>query len=645
ESATDIQGRTADLIKTGQQMEAEISRQKQADEELQKLLDESALHVQELTAEIERANQKLEAETAGRKQAEDELQKLRSESAAEGQGCIADLLKTNQQLETKLAEHRRAEDKLHILFEEIKHEADRSKSLLQIVEALNLRPDTGEIVKNVLDLAPKYLNLDRGCIFIYDEDNKDFSFTGGYGLNHSEENALSARTFTLNDFPAADKILQGSPVSVENTRETGAMDKEIVKIFNIVNAVIAPIAFERKVTGLFYGDFRSGSPIEPREVSFLKKLSGWLGVAVHNSRHYKESVKKQINLTAELETIKTMSLLVREVLSTLDKARISAAVSQLINRVIPCERSALLLKEKDVYRVISEWGIGKFQDKTYNTAAICGDIELKQAPVFIADISMNDEKCLYHKEQNLMGIRSAFIIPLLSKGEIIGLLDIGFAHMGVTSAYFTKAENIASQIALALEHAKLYEDLENLLINMTISLASALDAKSTWSKGHSERVAKYAAEIAKEMGLNEDDIENLRLYGLLHDIGQIGMYDILLNKQRKFTDEEYEHVKKHPQNGAEILESIKQLSGIIPGIRHHHERYDGKGYPSGLRGEDIPLYERILRVADSFDAMTADRPYRSSFSKEFTVSELQRLSGAEFDPKVVGAFLKVLDRE
>ncbi|MBI4738695.1 response regulator, partial [Candidatus Woesearchaeota archaeon] len=289
ESATDIQGRTADLIKTGQQMEAEISRQKQADEELQKLLDESALHVQELTAEIERANQKLEAETAGRKQAEDELQKLRSESAAEGQGCIADLLKTNQQLETKLAEHRRAEDKLHILFEEIKHEADRSKSLLQIVEALNLRPDTGEIVKNVLDLAPKYLNLDRGCIFIYDEDNKDFSFTGGYGLNHSEENALSARTFTLNDFPAADKILQGSPVSVENTRETGAMDKEIVKIFNIVNAVIAPIAFEGKVTGLFYGDFRSGSPIEPREVTFLKKLADWLGVAIQNSRLYKES--------------------------------------------------------------------------------------------------------------------------------------------------------------------------------------------------------------------------------------------------------------------------------------------------------------------------------------------------------------------
>ena len=181
-------------------------------------------------------------------------------------------------------------------------------------------------------------------------------------------------------------------------------------------------------------------------------------------------------------------------------------------------------------------------------------------------------------------------------------------------------------------------------MNFVIAMVNALDAKSPWTKGHSERVAKYAEQVAKELGLEEGKIKNLQLACLLHDIGKIGTYDHLLDKAGKLTDEEFDIVKKHPAQGAAILKEIKQLKDIIPLIKHHHERIDGKGYPDGIKGEEIPFCARILHVADSFDSMTADRPYRPSPGREYAISELKRCSSTRFDPLVVEAFLRVLSR-
>lgn len=189
-----------------------------------------------------------------------------------------------------------------------------------------------------------------------------------------------------------------------------------------------------------------------------------------------------------------------------------------------------------------------------------------------------------------------------------------------------------------------YKELEDLFINLITTMVNALDAKSPWTKGHSENVAKYAELIAKEMGLDEDGIKNLRLAGLLHDIGKIGTYDYLLDKSTGLTDKEFEIVKKHPAQGAKILEGIKQLKDIIPLIRHHHERIDGKGYPDGLKGEEIPFGAKILHVVDSFDSMMTERPYRPAPGIDYAKSEFKKHSGSQFDPQVTEAFLRVLDK-
>ncbi|OGW36371.1 MAG: hypothetical protein A2Y97_01855 [Nitrospirae bacterium RBG_13_39_12] len=189
-----------------------------------------------------------------------------------------------------------------------------------------------------------------------------------------------------------------------------------------------------------------------------------------------------------------------------------------------------------------------------------------------------------------------------------------------------------------------YKDLQDLFMTLVSTMVSALDAKSPWTKGHSLRVAMYAEQIANEMSLKEEEIKDIRLAGILHDIGKIGTYDYLLDKPAKLTDEEFEIVKKHPAKSAEILKDIKQLKQILPLIRHHHERIDGRGYPDGIKGEDIPFGAKILHVADSFDAMTADRPYRPSPGKEYAISEFKRCKGTQFDPEIVEVFLRILDK-
>lgn len=190
-----------------------------------------------------------------------------------------------------------------------------------------------------------------------------------------------------------------------------------------------------------------------------------------------------------------------------------------------------------------------------------------------------------------------------------------------------------------------HKELEGLYSNLVVAFANAIDAKSPWTKGHSERVTNHAILIAKKMGLEGRDVEALTIAGLLHDIGKIGTYDILLDKPERLSAEEFALVKRHTIKGEEILKPIKELGHILPIIRLHHEKFDGTGYPDELKGDEIPLLARILCISDSYDSMVSDRPYRRAPGKTYAIEELKRCSGTHFDPQVVEVFLKVLENK
>jgi HD-GYP domain-containing protein (c-di-GMP phosphodiesterase class II) len=169
-------------------------------------------------------------------------------------------------------------------------------------------------------------------------------------------------------------------------------------------------------------------------------------------------------------------------------------------------------------------------------------------------------------------------------------------------------------------------------------LAAAIDAKDPYTRGHSERVKDYALVIARQLSFGPAEQERVEIAALLHDVGKIGIDDRILRKPTNLTPEEFEVMKTHPDKGASILAQIAQLSDIIPGTRSHHENYDGSGYPSGLKGEDIPMLGRIVTIADTFDAMTTDRPYQKAFTLEFALNRIRAMAGIKYDPKIVEAF-------
>lgn len=204
----------------------------------------------------------------------------------------------------------------------------------------------------------------------------------------------------------------------------------------------------------------------------------------------------------------------------------------------------------------------------------------------------------------------------------------------------------------SLTFLKMAEELEGLrrrekeICEMAArSILSALDAKDHYTFGHSMRVAYYSLVLGKELGLDNEELYDLELAGLFHDIGKIGIPDKVLLKPTRLDEDEFLQMKKHPEWSAQILEGFDHFQEIAYCTRHHHERYDGRGYPDGLRGEEIPLFSRILLITDTFDAMTSSRPYRKGLSFETAYEELEEFAGSQFDPNLVKAFITAMKKE
>lgn len=187
-----------------------------------------------------------------------------------------------------------------------------------------------------------------------------------------------------------------------------------------------------------------------------------------------------------------------------------------------------------------------------------------------------------------------------------------------------------------------YEKLENAYLEIVQTLRYTVEAKDPYTRGHSDRVSEFSVLIGKHLGLSDSDLKILEIGGLFHDIGKIGVPDTILRKESKLTDDEYSEIKNHPSIGAHILSTASIFSDIIPIVKHHHEKYDGNGYPGRLKGEEIPYLARIASIADTFDAMTSKRTYRDALPLENVIAEFERCKGTQFDPKLADVFLDIL---
>ncbi len=242
-------------------------------------------------------------------------------------------------------------------------------------------------------------------------------------------------------------------------------------------------------------------------------------------------------------------------------------------------------------------------------------------------------------------IRSSICQPLMAKGKVLGALvvvRIKNAHY-FTQGQLTGLGLLASKAAGAIENSTLYDDLKESYIATVQVLANAIEARDEYTRGHTERVFHLSEILAKELRWGEKQLGDLKMGGLLHDIGKIGVPDSILNKPGPLSPEEFEIMKKHPETGAHMVESIPFLKQAIPYILYHHERHDGTGYPRGLKGDDIPFPGRLLAVVDTLDAITSDRPYRGGRSLSEAIEEIKQNSGSQFHPEVVNACVRAYE--
>lgn len=376
-------------------------------------------------------------------------------------------------------------------------------------------------------------------------------------------------------------------------------------------------------------------------------------ITVHITRLKNILAKKYHKRNSQLMTFKKelqdIFKVNRTLSSTVDLDKISALITRLSCELMHTDACILRLFDQDrkTLMVNSSYCFSDAYVKKVPVVkigeGISGIVAKTKKPLVIEDINKNlgiQRQELIKKE----GFRSILSVPVLFQDKLLGVLSACSKRVRHFSEDEIEVFNIfASQVAFAIQESRYYEDIHKNYFNTIHALVLAVEARDPYTRGHTERVTKYALQVAKNLQMSKIELEILRYAGEVHDIGKISIPDYILNKPARLTPTERAVVELHPVKGTEMLEPLEFLRPVIPIVRHHHERYDGTGYPDGLEKERIPLMARILACADAFDAMTSQRPYRRrSLTVTEALLEIKNNIGSQFDPNIANLFIRII---
>lgn len=387
-----------------------------------------------------------------------------------------------------------------------------------------------------------------------------------------------------------------------------------------------PLRSQQRVVGSLTLIGIASRDFSDNDVQALSILAGHAANAIHNAQLYSQ-VQRQLG---ELQALQQLSESLNRTIS------LEEVLEQLLDEtlhLLEAENASVMLLEPDQETLTIKMARGLSDEVVANTRVklgerISGKVALHRKPMLYPAFETDESG-------------SALSVPLLKDDQVLGVLNVRHKKGGgdFSEDELSLAARFANVAALSISKAGLHSELRQLFVHSIRALANAVDARDPYTSGHSERVTRFSVLIAIAMGFNGEALEELRYASLLHDIGKIRIRDAILHKPGKLTDDEFEEMKRHPEYGVEIMQPVRAFQTILPYMLYHHERYDGRGYPHGLKGEGIPLQARIMCVADCFDAMTSDRPYRKGMPVEAAVAELQKYRGSQFDPEATDLFL------
>lgn len=348
-----------------------------------------------------------------------------------------------------------------------------------------------------------------------------------------------------------------------------------------------------------------------------------------------------------VERLSLLSHLGQILNSTLDHQEVQKRAIEAATQLMRAEAGSLLLLDEKGKHLFFEVALGEKGESIKKVIldidkGIAGWVAQKGEPLRVNHPEKDPRFFKEIDDRTGFKTRNLLCVPVRVKERILGVLEAINKKDGkdFNEEDLSLFESLANQVAIALDNARLYQEMEEMFFQTAESLADAIEKRDPYTGGHTRRVTQYSLALAKYLSLRPEELRLLKMASVLHDIGKIGIDDQVLRKPTSLEPHEFDLIRKHPKMGAEIIGHIKQLKEIIPGVKYHHEYMNGKGYPEGLIGEGIPMIARIIAVADTYDAMTTDRPYRKALSKEIAISELKKGSGTQFDWKVVEAFLQ-----
>lgn len=348
----------------------------------------------------------------------------------------------------------------------------------------------------------------------------------------------------------------------------------------------------------------------------------------------------------ELMAIRALGKAIRSVLNVRDLVRV---VIRIVTKKLRADVGSIMFLDKKTKDLViySSLGVAKDKKTMYKLhfgKGLAGWCVQHRTPIKCVD--MEHDPHFIRTGKRSYRNREFMCVPLISRNECIGVINVERPHSihSYTDDDLDLLYTFADETVASFENAFLFENIQRAYYETIRALVIAMESKDPFMRGHGERVAQYAVKIAQRMRLPKEEIKVINFFSILHDIGKIGVPEAILAKTGKLTTKEWELIRKHPEIGESIIEPIEFLQPIRSLLRHHHEWYNGKGYPDKLKGENIAVAARILTVADAFDAMQSDRPYRKAFTRNKALQEIRRASGTQFDPKVVNALHEVFTR-
>lgn len=372
-----------------------------------------------------------------------------------------------------------------------------------------------------------------------------------------------------------------------------------------------------------------------------EELLGAVDRAISSSRLKKENIR----LKALIPLFEISKLLVTEI----DLAHLFKIITEVLVKDFSVDRVSLMLIDESSGTLLIRASHGLSSDVALKARrkegeGVSGLVLKHRKPLIISAGKHPDPEVMATINRENMPA-SSMSVPLIGKNKLFGVLNVSkFSGVPFSTSDLQIALILSSQMVTAMENAALYENLRENYFRTVQALVAAVEAKDPYTRWHSANVAKYAVSVARDMGMSPSQLEDIHIAAILHDMGKIGISELIISKATGLDHDEFDVMKDHPAHGIRILEPVGFSPAIIKAIYQHHERFDGKGYPQGLAGEEIALAARILNVADSIDAMVSERPYRSKLSIQGVLRELEREAGGQFDPRVAESAIRLIEK-